>query len=114
VETDPFPFLSTIILASAGLVAIVGGLLVAPFVTLDSDQRGSRKVLADATARLKSAQQRAEEARGNSLDWHAGHFLRGPVLNAISVGTSDPDALMQLGDWPVQRSRPPAFRHRGG
>jgi hypothetical protein len=35
VTPDPALFLSTIILASAALVAIVGGLLVARFVGLD-------------------------------------------------------------------------------
>jgi hypothetical protein len=59
VVTDPAPFLSTVVLASAGLVAIVGGLLVARFVSLDSEQRGSRKVLADTRERLESARRRA-------------------------------------------------------
>ena len=36
--TDPAPFLSTIIGTSATLVAIVGGLLVARLVSLDSDE----------------------------------------------------------------------------
>ncbi len=99
--TDPAPFLSTIILASAGLVAIIGGLLVARFVSLDSDQRGSRKIMSEARDRLDSARQRAKDARDSRLDWHARLFLRGPVLEAISEGTSDPAELMRLDDdWP--------------
>lgn len=98
--TDPAPFLSTIALASAGLVAIVGGLLVARFVSLDSEQRGSRKVLADATERLESARRRAKDARADVLDWHARRFFRGRMLDAVSKGTSDPAALMRVGDWP--------------
>jgi hypothetical protein len=42
VPVDPAPFLSTVILASAAFVAIVGGLLVARFVGLDSDQQTMR------------------------------------------------------------------------
>jgi hypothetical protein len=101
VPTDPAPFLSTIALASAGLVAIVGGLLIARFVSLDSDQRGSRKTMDEARARLDSARQRARDARDNHLDWHAGLFFRGPVLKALSKGISDPAVLMRLDvGWP--------------
>ena len=102
--TDPALFLSTIILASAGLVAIIGGLLVARFVSLDSDQRGSRKVMSEARERLNSAQQRAKDARDSRVDWHAGLFFQGPVLRAIGEGTSDPAELMRLNDdWPLTR-----------
>ncbi len=45
--TDPTPFLSTIAGTSSGLVAIVGGLLVARFVSLDSEQQGAQRVLDD-------------------------------------------------------------------
>jgi hypothetical protein len=57
--TDPTPFLSTIAGASSGPVAIVGGLLVARFVSLDSEQRGAQHVLDDTEARLATARQRA-------------------------------------------------------
>lgn len=53
--SDPGTFLSTIILASAGLVAIIGGLLVARFVGLDTDERSNRRVLMDAASRLASS-----------------------------------------------------------
>jgi len=99
--TDPAPFLSTIILASAGLVAIIGGLLVARFVSLDSDQRGSHKIMSEARDRLNSARQRAKDARDSRLGWHARLFFRGPVLKAIRDGISDPAELMRLDDdWP--------------
>ncbi|MFE2430596.1 hypothetical protein ACFXJ5_28100 [Streptomyces sp. NPDC059373] len=65
--TDPAPFLSTITTASAALVAIVGGLLVARFVTLSSEQEGAQRVLNDAMARRDVAKVRAEEARRNLL-----------------------------------------------
>jgi len=93
--TDPAPFLSTIILASAGLVAIIGGLLVARFVSLDSDQRGSRKITSEARDRLDSARQRSKAARTSRLDWHAGFFFRGAVLNVVSQGISDPTEQVQ-------------------
>jgi hypothetical protein len=109
VKVDPGPFLSTIILASAGLVAIVGGLLVARFVGLDSDQRTSREVLEEARSRLAGARQRARDARITRLDWHAGRFFGGDVRRAISRGMSDPAVLIRLGDdWPFteQELRP--------
>jgi hypothetical protein len=71
VPVDPAPFLSTVILASAALVAIVGGLLVTRFVGLDSDQQTSRKLLADASDRLAIARKRAEVARQNLIRWSA-------------------------------------------
>lgn len=102
VPTDPAPFLSTIILASAALVAIIGGLLVARFVGLDSDQQSSRRVLSDAAARLASARRRAAEARGNLVAWEARSFLSSSrVLNAIGRGYSDLQLLRRLGDCPL-------------
>jgi hypothetical protein len=106
---DPAPFLSTIITASAGLVAIIGGLLVARFVSLDSDQRSSRKILSEARDRLEAARRRATDAHNSRLDWHAGYFFRGDVLQAVSMGASDPAALMQIDDdWPftIQELQP--------
>ena len=94
--TDPAPFLSTIILTSAGMVAIVGGLLVARFVGLDSDQRGSRKVMGEASDRLAAARQRAQTAHANLLDWHAGDFFSVSVLSEIGDGTTDVSTLMRF------------------
>jgi hypothetical protein len=106
---DPAPFLSTIITASAGLVAIIGGLLVARFVSLDSDQRSSRKILSEARDRLEAARRRATDAHNSRLEWHARYFFRGYVLQAVSAGASDPAALIQINDdWPftIQELQP--------
>jgi hypothetical protein len=101
VATDPAPFLSTIALASAGLVAIVGGLLVARFVSLDSDQRRSREVMDEASERLDAARRQAEATHSTHVDWQAGFFFRGRVLQAISEGILDPAVLIRLGGhWP--------------
>jgi len=59
VTPDPALFLSTIILASGALVAIIGGLLAARFVGLDADQQTNRRVLIAADGRLASARRRA-------------------------------------------------------
>jgi hypothetical protein len=102
-------FLSTIILASAGLVAIIGGLLVARFVGLDTDERGNRRVLVDAAERLAAARRRAADARYNLLAWEARGFLNdSDVLDAIGQGISDPEALRRLEDCPLsdQELRP--------
>jgi len=97
--TDPAPFLSTIVGTSAGLVAIVGGLLVARFVSLDSDQRGNRKILIAASERLASARQRAADARRNLVAWHATAFFNSSVTATIGQGNSDLDVLKRLADW---------------
>ena len=67
--TDPTPFLSTIVTTSAALVAIIGGLLVAKFVGLDSEERSSRKVVADAAERLEVARTREQVAWREVLRW---------------------------------------------
>ena len=94
---DPAPFLSTVILASAALVAIVGGLLVARFVGLDSDQQTSRKLLADASDRLAIARRRAEAARQDLIRWRARDFLgEQDVVDAIVDGQTDIGELRKL------------------
>ena len=75
VPIDPSPFLSTIVGTSATLVAIVGGLLVARFVGLDSDQRRIRKVLADARGRLGAAEDRSKAAARDVVEFDARAFF---------------------------------------
>jgi hypothetical protein len=74
--TDPAPFLSTIIATSAALVAIIGGLLVAKFVGLDSDERTSGKIMVGARERLEVARRRAHAAWIDILRWDADDFFR--------------------------------------
>ena len=94
---DPAPFLSIVILASAALVAIVGGLLVARFVGLDSDQQTSRKLLADASDRLAIARRRADAARQDLIRWRAQDFLdEEDVAGAIADGQTDIGELRKL------------------
>jgi hypothetical protein len=95
---DPTAFLSTLVAASAALVAIVGGLLVARFVTLDSDQQGTLKVLRDAEERLAAARQRAGDAEARVLRRDAQRFL-----NASSVREAIADEGQQ--DLPALRTR---------
>jgi hypothetical protein len=75
VATDPAPFLSTVILANAALVGIVGGLLAGRIVSIVSDQQGSQNVLKDARGRLARAYKRQEEAYDDLLGWRARDFL---------------------------------------
>lgn len=83
---DPAPFLSTIAASSAAMVAIVGGLLVARFVTIISEQEGAQQVLDDAKERLSTAQRRAAEAEEKLVDWDVGDFFDREVLRAINAG----------------------------
>jgi hypothetical protein len=100
VTTDPGPFLSTIVAASATLAAIIGGLLVARFVSLDSDQRGSRKVVTDARARLEAARDRSESATLDVVKHDAEAFFRDDgVLREIESGTTDADVLVRGRLW---------------
>jgi hypothetical protein len=97
VPVDPTSFLSTVILASAALVAIVGGLLVARFVGLDSDQQTSRKLLADAEDRLAIATKRGALARQNLIRWRAQVFLdENDVAAALAVGETEIGELRKL------------------
>lgn len=100
--TDPTPFLSTIVATSAALVAIIGGLLVARFVSLDSDQRASRKILTDAAERLEVAKGRAESARQNVLRWEADEFFRRRevVRAVVDTGVTSADELVKMAYWP--------------
>jgi hypothetical protein len=96
---DPAPFLSTIAGTSSALVAIVGGLLVARFVTLDSEQQGAQRVLDDAEARLAVARQRAQEDSDQLLRWDARGFLYDRrVLMAINEGVEELAELRRRGD----------------
>lgn len=97
--TDPAPFLSTIAASSAAMVAIIGGLLVARFVTLQSEQEGAQRVLDDAEARLGKARDRATEAADRWYDWRVGEFFGRDVRDAIGKGTTDIAALRRIGGW---------------
>jgi hypothetical protein len=89
--------LSTVILASAALVAIIGGLLVARFVGLDSDQQTTGRVLREADGRLNAARRRAEEDQEDLLRWDALDFLmQQDVLDAMAQGVSDLTVLKPL------------------
>ncbi|MEU1596042.1 hypothetical protein ABZ468_25095 [Streptomyces sp. NPDC005708] len=97
VPTDPAPFLSTITTASSALVAIVGGLLVARFVTLGSEQEGAQRVLTDAEARLKAVKTRAEEAHRKRLHFDLDRFFSKEVIVAVSNGVVDAAGLREVG-----------------
>jgi hypothetical protein len=101
VTIDPTPFLSTIVASSAALVAIIGGLLVAKFVGLDSDQRTSRKILAGARERLQVARLRARATWAEILRWDADDFFRTPeiVVAVLDQGVAVPAELMRIASW---------------
>jgi len=96
---DPTPFLSTIAAVSATLVAIVGGLLVARFVTIDTEQQGAQKLLDDAQGRLTTATRRAQEARENLRRWEINDFFELEVVEAIGSGEREVRELRKIGHY---------------
>jgi hypothetical protein len=104
VTIDPSPFLTTVVTTSAALVAIIGGLLVAKFVGLDSDQRTSRKILTAARERLGLARRRAQKAWHDILRWDADDFFSTlEIIEAIlDKGVTSTSELMRIASWPHQ------------
>ena len=96
---DPTPFLSTIAAVSATLVAIVGGLLVARFVTLDTEQQGAQQLLDEAQGRLTTARRRAQEATDSLRSWEINDFFDQEVVEAIGSGERDVRELRKIGHY---------------
>lgn len=94
---DPATFLATVVGTSGALVAIVGGLLVARFVGLDSDQQSAQKLLVEAEQRLATARERAALAHKRVVDDDRQDLLGDPhVIEAISHGAATPDRLRAI------------------
>jgi hypothetical protein len=94
---DPSALLSTIAATSAAMVAIVGGLLVARFVTIASEQEGAQRLLDDARDRLSTARRREREARDGLRDWYINDFFEYKVIGAIGDGKQDIRELKKIG-----------------
>jgi hypothetical protein len=90
---DPGAFLSTVTTASAALVAIVGGLLAARFVTLTSEQEGAQRVLDDAIARRDLAVTRTRKSEAALTRFELSEFFERRVVRAVAEGTVDAPGL---------------------
>jgi hypothetical protein len=95
---DPSAFLSTIAATSAAMVAIVGGLLVARFVSIDSEQEGAQRLVEDAQDRLSTARRRELTARDSLRAWYVDDFFSYKVIQAIGDGEQDVRNLRKIGD----------------
>jgi hypothetical protein len=95
---DPSAFLSTIAATSAAMVAIVGGLLVARFVSIASEQDGAQRLLDNAQSRLTTARRREQEARNALRNWYIDRFFEYKVIQAIGGGERDLRELRKIGD----------------
>lgn len=93
--TDPSPFLSTIASSSAALVAIIGGLLVARFVTLDSEQEGAQHLVNEAVEQLETARRREQDARDDLLRREVRDFCSMRILHRIHEGERDTSELRE-------------------
>jgi hypothetical protein len=95
--TDPAPLLSTITGTSAGLVAIIGGLIIARLVGLDSDEKTNSRGRAAVQVRLDQARQRYAAAAESLDDWDASELLDSrEILTAIGEGKTDPQLLRRM------------------
>ena len=95
-NVDPTPLLATVAGTSATLVAIVGGLLVARYVTIDSEQEGAQHLLDDAEQRQTIATKRAEDATIAVKNFEIYQFLERKVIDAIGEGTIDIATLRDI------------------
>jgi hypothetical protein len=96
---DPTAFLSTIAATSAAMVAIVGGLLVARFVSIASEQEGAERLLQDERNHLTTARRREQEARGSLLDWDVHDFFTTKVIQTIYEGERRVPELRKIGEY---------------
>jgi len=74
---------------------------VARFISLDSDQRASRKILTGARERLELARRRATAAWSGILRWDADGFFSTPeVVEAVlDNSVASPAELMRIASW---------------
>ena len=93
---DPTPFLSTTAGVSATFVAIIGGLLVARFVALDSEQQGAQQSLDNAEGRLDRAGNRTDGARLRLRQWDLEDFLNKEVIESIGQCNTDISELRRI------------------
>jgi hypothetical protein len=96
---DPSAFLSTIAATSAAMVAIIGGLLVARFVSIASEQEGAQRLLEEAKGRLATARRREGEARGRLRSRYINDFFEYKVIRAIGDGEGSVPALRKVGGY---------------
>ncbi|HEX3783685.1 MAG TPA: hypothetical protein VHX38_28815 [Pseudonocardiaceae bacterium] len=95
---DPTPFLSTMAGSSAGLVAIIGGLLVSRFIGLDSEQQGAERLLSDTEAKLSIARDKAHEAAERLVAFEAEDYLgQREVLKLLMNGAKELVIIRQFG-----------------
>lgn len=75
------------------MVAITGGLLVARFVSIASEQEGAELLVRAAKARLDRAKVRAALARNSVHLWNVFDFFDAKVIHAVGSGEQDGGSL---------------------
>lgn len=94
---SPGDFLAAMAGSTAGMVAIVGGLLVSRFVSIDSEQQGARRLLGDARGRLSRAKTRLAELESSSVRSEADEILDNvEVIGPIWAGERNLSELRRL------------------
>lgn len=81
------------------MVAIVGGLLVARFVSIASEQEGAQRLLNNVQGRCTIARRRGQRARDNLHSWYINDFFEMKVIQAIGEGERSVPALRKIGGY---------------
>jgi hypothetical protein len=80
------------------MVAIVGGLLVARYVAIASEQEGADRLLSDVRMRLARAVIQARGAQDLLRGWNVIDFFEAKIVHAIGEGEQDVHAIRKIGD----------------
>lgn len=95
--SDPSALLETTTGATAGLVAIIGGMLVSRYIGLESEQQGAQRSLKALHARLMAARERADKAREELVTQEHDSLVKDEeVRNAIFKSTTISEMMSHL------------------
>jgi hypothetical protein len=81
------------------MVAIIGGLLVARFVSIASEQEGAQRLVEGAQGRHATARKREQEARDSLRGWDTYDFFTAKVIRAIRDGERTVPGLRKVGGY---------------
>lgn len=94
---SPGDFLAAMAGSTAGMVAIVGGLLVSRFVSIDSEQQTAKRLVGDARGRKVVTERRLKDLEHEYISIEADDILDNTdVLDAILQGEREPSEIRRI------------------